>query len=210
MNIHTLITTFCIALLTCTALNAQEPEHKHNGDAKERTERGGQHRRNLSPEEKAKNTADRMKKEIGITEKQYKKVYKLFLAEEKTLAEQREERGPQGGFGGPGMGGPHGSFEGGRGGFGGPGMGGPQGGRGGFGGPQGGHGGPGMGEGPQGQRPEFGRPGPDAGLSDEYIEKREKKLKKILKEDKYQQWREKHPVEYAPLPEPFGPEADMI
>jgi len=154
-----------------------------------------------SPEERAEATAGRMREEVGLTDKQYKKVYKHFLKDYKYRQELAEEafadKMPQGGpgMGGPGMGGP-----------GGPGMG--------PGGPgMGGSGmGPGMGrpdgnppargeakEGERPQRPEGMNPF-DSLVSDEYLEKQEMKLKKILSEEQYAQWRQKHPSEQHELP----------
>ncbi|MGM9736670.1 MAG: hypothetical protein ACI3ZL_09695 [Candidatus Cryptobacteroides sp.] len=200
MKYQIFIPTLCAAVLICTAVTAQPPVQQRGNGHQEVQERNVQHRKRLSPEEKATRTSDQMRKELGINDKQYKKVYKLFLEEEKTLAEQAGHRpGPQGM---PGEGRPQGGRP--EGGHGGPGFGGPGGPQGGFGGPQGGgprggHGGPEMGRGPQG--PEF-HGGADV-FSEEYIEKREKKLKKILKDDLYNKWRERHPVEMPPLPEPF-------
>jgi len=146
-----------------------------------------------SPEEYAQKEADMMKQELGLTDKQYKKVYKLIKKDReyrKSQAEARLGNGmPQGGPGGMG----------GRGGFpgGGPGMGGGM-------PPQGGMGGqmPSQFEMGQGQRPE-GRPdmGPKNDIvTEEYLEKQEQKLKKILTEDQYYRWRSKHPAENMELP----------
>lgn len=137
-----------------------------------------------APEEIARHQADMMKAEIGINDKQYKKVYNLIKKDfEYRQSQSRPNSGngfpPQGG---PGMGGPGG-------GMGGPGMGGS-----GMGRPEGGpegFGGPGKGMGP---RPE-GSP-----VSDEYIEQQEKKLKKILTPEQYDRWRSKHPAEHNQLP----------
>ncbi|MGN0188475.1 MAG: hypothetical protein ACI395_03050 [Candidatus Cryptobacteroides sp.] len=208
-----IIPTIAGALVLCTVLFAQPSDRRMpvREGAEQRQERQGRPQR-LSPEEKAARTADRMKEFLAITDKQYKKVYKLFLKdakieEEQALSHPFPEGGrpqgdrPQGGRpeGGPGRGG----FDGGHGGFG-PGAGGPgggfpggQGGRDGFrGGPHGGQGGPQGEMGPRG-----GSPMPDV-FSEEYIAKREKKLKGILKQEKYDRWRQKYPVEMPPLPEP--------
>lgn len=147
-----------------------------------------------TPEEIAKMKTDRMQSEIGLTDKQYKKVYKYFKKDSEYRQSLLEERfsgdmPPMGG--GPGMGGP---------GMGGPGMGGPgNGGPGGMGRPDGA---PSQGEMGKGQRPE-GRPEmrpEEALVSDEYLEKQEAKLKKILTADQYTQWRSKHPSEQNTLP----------
>jgi len=151
-----------------------------------------------SPEEIAKMKSDMMKRELSLTDKQYKKVYKLIKKDQQYRQNQAENQfgggmPPQfGGMGGPG------------GGMGGPGMGGGM-----MGGPGGGMGGPGMGgPGMGGQRPE-GFPGirPKENLvSDEYLEKQEKKLKKILTEEQYSLWRSKHPAEHTELPPKQIPE----
>jgi len=161
----------------------------------------------ISPEEVAKKQADEMKAVLNLSDKQYKKVFKMVKTDQEYRQRQREEGfgagmppqgmpGGQGGFGGPGMGGPGG-------GMGGPGMGGPGGGmgQGGFGGP--GMGGPGGGmSGQNGNRPEGGpemRPGENS-VSDEYLEKQDKKLQKILTPEQYGKWRSKHPAEHRELP----------
>lgn len=147
-----------------------------------------------SPAEIAEKKANMMQREVGLTEKQYKKVYKLFKKDEQYRQELMEEN--MGGM--PPMGRPDG--------MGGPGMGGgrpPQGGP--------GMGGPGMGGGrpPQGgdmssrPRPEgFPGMGP-VEVSEEYIDKQDQKLRKILTDEQYLQWRSKHPVEHKALP-PIG------
>lgn len=147
-----------------------------------------------TPEEIAKRQADMMKAELGISDKQYKKVYKLVKKDHKYRQEQMENnmggQPPQApdmggqGFGGPGMGGPGG-------GFGGPGMGGPGMGGGDF-----------QGERPQGPPPS-GMPGmgpAESPINAEYIEKQEKKLKKILTSEQYVKWRSAHPMEQLELP----------
>jgi len=161
-----------------------------------------------SPEEIAKKQAGMMKSEVGLTDKQYKKVYNLIKKDWQYRQSQAENR--FGGMGGPGGGGMMG---GGPGGMGGPGGGGMMGGGpGGMGGPGGGMmgGGPGgMGGGmPQGgdmqrePRPEGTpgmRPGEDI-VTDEYLEKQDQKLKKILTDEQYSKWRAKHPAEHLDLP----------
>ena len=133
--------------------------------------------------------ADRMKQELSLTDKQYKKVLKVYKQEENSMHPQND-----GGMqGGPGMGGPGGM----PGGMGGPGMGpgGMQGGPG-MGGP--GMGGPGMGPG-NGQRPQGPPPGMQQ-LSDEEMEKilskKEKSLRKILTPEQFDTWSRKHPEEF--------------
>jgi len=135
-------------------------------------------RQTESPEVRAKNKADMMLREVGLDEKQYKKVYKLF----KRDYQNRENLSSS--FGGMSMGGgfPGGGFPGGGMPMGGPGMGG------GF--PGGGF--PGM--------------GPTGGQIDEkYFEKQEKKLQKILTVEQYNKWHAAHPTEMPPMPEGMPP-----
>lgn len=200
------ILTIAAFMLLSTGIYAQAPRGERPAPPKMK-----------SPEEIAQKEADMMKEEVGLTDKQYKKVYNLVKKDWQYRQDQAENRfsgmggpggmPPQGGMGGPGGmgGGPDGGFSGGMGGFGGMGgsggMGGgmpPQGGMGG--GPEGGFSG---GMPPQGgQRPEGGPgmgPGGDI-VTEEYLEKQDKKLKKILTEDQYNKWRAKHPAEYMELP----------
>jgi len=152
-----------------------------------------------TPEEIAKKEADMMRSELKLTDKQYKKVYNLLKKDQeyrKSQAEMQFGGGmpPQGGgpgMGGPGMGGD--MMGGGPGGMGGPGMGG---------GMMGG-GRPPQGEMGQGPRPEGGFPGMgprEDVVTEEYLEKQDRKLKKILTPEQYSEWRSKHPVEHLELP----------
>lgn len=179
---------------------AQQPQDKRPSPPERKT-----------PEEIAKIQADQMKAELALTDKQYKKVYKLLKKDQEyrqSLLESKfgnPEMGGPGGMmgGGPGMGGPGGMMGGG------PGMGGPGGMMGG--GP--GMGGPGGGMPQGGSRPSNadtgdrkmpdGFPGMGMGdslVSDEYLDSQELKLKKILTSEQYAAWRAKHPVEYNELP----------
>ena len=136
-----------------------------------------------SPENNAKRILREFKKDFRLTDKEYDKVYDLYLAYEKSLIpEQANGFGggmpPRGGMGGPG------------GGFGGPG--------GGFGGP----GGFGMGMPPQGAFPprgDFQAPGDLKSMMEEMRKQQEKKqekaakklkkkMKKILKGEAYVRW----------------------
>lgn len=47
-----------------------------------------------NPEEVAKRQTDRLQKELQLTEKQYKKIYKLNLKEQQEMLEQRPQGGP--------------------------------------------------------------------------------------------------------------------
>ena len=133
------------------------------------------------------------KKEVPNPEKaaqrrQYKKIYKLFLKEEKEKVENMMQRHPGGMNGQPSMGGRP-PMGGGR-----PPMGGgmpPQGG--GF---------PGMGEFPEGMSPEE-RMKEHAEKMQKEQEKREKKIRKILTEEQYATWQtvKPQPQVLPPMPE---------
>jgi len=140
----------------------------------------------MTPEEIAKKEADMMMSELNLTDKQYKKVYKLIKKDHEYRQSQMKQQfgegmPPMGG--GPGMGGP---------GMGNPGMGGP--------------GGMGGGRPPQGEmgaRPEGGFPGMgprEDVITEEYLEKQDQKLKEILTAEQYSKWRSKHPAEHLELP----------
>lgn len=116
-----------------------------------------------NPEKAAGREAEHLKKELDLTEKQYKKVYKLLLKEQRELFENRSQR--------PGM--PGGM----------PPMGGPR--------PEGMRGMP-MGEGPKEKQEDLQK----------RIEKKNKKMKKILTEAQYDQWLG---MKQKPLPEPSRP-----
>lgn len=123
-----------------------------------------------------------MNNELKLTEKQYKKIYKIYLKEENA----RKEAMSAGLMGMPPMGGPGGPM----GGHGGP-MGGgrpPQGGM--HGGPQGGFGGP---EGFPGMEKPVAKVGGKDIESDEYMDAREEKFRKILTPEQYSRWRTGHP-----------------
>lgn len=58
-----------------------------------------------NPEKAAQRRTDEMDKTLNLTEKQYKKIYKLFLKEEKEKVEAMMQRHPGGMNGQPPMGG---------------------------------------------------------------------------------------------------------
>lgn len=148
-----------------------------------------------NPEKAAQRRTDEMDKALNLTEKQYKKIYKLFLKEEKEKVEAMMQRHPGGMNGQPPMGGR-------------PPMGGgmpPQGG--GF---------PGMGGFPEGMSPEE-RMKEHAEKMQKEQEKREKKIRKILTEEQYAIWQTMKPQPQVlppmpegerPGPEPRGPEEE--
>lgn len=139
-----------------------------------------------NPEKAAQRRTDEMDKALNLTEKQYKKIYKLFLKKEKEKVEAMMQRHPGGMNGQPPMGGRH-PMGGGR-----PPMGGgmpPQGG--GF---------PGMGGFPEGMSPEE-RMKEHAEKMQKEQEKREKKIRKILTEEQYATWQTVKPQVLPPMPE---------
>jgi len=156
----------------------------------------------MKPEEIAKKEADMMRSEVNLTDKQYKKVFNLIKKDHQYRQDQMEKQFEEGMP--PMGGGPGGMMGGGPGGMGGGMMGaGPMdGGPGGMGGSMGG-GRPPRGEMGQGPRSEGNQPGmrpmPDI-VTDEYLEKQDQKLKKILTAEQYSKWRSKHPAEHLELP----------
>ena len=146
----------------------------------------------LTVEEEAQIKVDQMSAELPLTEKQVKKFLKFY----KNDIEYRRENFQIGGGPRPYFKGerPQGPPAGGR-----P----PQGmGQGGFpGGGPGGFPGGGPGMGPQGGRPPMMGAPADVEEIEKYNQKQEKKLKKILGEDLYNQWRSRHPMEAPKLPE---------
>lgn len=140
-----------------------------------------------NPEKAAKRQTDRMKEVLELTDKQYKKIYKLNLKEQKELLESRMG----GGMPGPGRGGNMPQRSGNGGGM--PQM--PGGGGGGF---DMGGGFPDMGGGNDGGFPQMDGERPGMSQSDresraeqmkKNAEKREKKMKKILTEEQYAKWK---------------------
>lgn len=127
-----------------------------------------------NPEKAAQRRTDEMDKALNLTEKQYKKIYKLFLKEEKEKVENMMQRHPGGMNGQPPMAGR-------------PPMGG------GF---------PGMGGFPEGMTPEE-RMKEHAEKMQKEQEKREKKIRKILTEEQYATWQtvKPQPQVLPPMPE---------
>lgn len=200
MNMKLLLISLCTSCIM--AMASAQPQHGGpSGKPQDNT-----------PEKIASRRTDDMKSRIGLTDKQYKKVYKMNLKEEKAREKNRKQNG-DGFMGQEGM--PQGKHH--EGGNGKPDGDRPQGGPGGFG--QGHEGGrPPMGGGPGGFGHGGGRPsgdfgqggpgghgspghnGPDASMtkdpdSAKYIQKADKKLKKILTSEQYAKWRKIHPLE---------------
>lgn len=150
-----------------------------------------------NPEKAAQRRTDEMDKALNLTEKQYKKIYKLFLKEEKEKVEAMMQRHPGGMNGQPPMAGRP-PMGGGR-----PPMGGgmpPQGG--GF---------PGMGGFPEGMSPEE-RMKEHAEKMQKEQEKWEKKIRKILTEEQYAIWQtmKPQPQVLPPMPEGERPGQDLV
>lgn len=149
------------ALFTFSAMSAQD-----NTQGQDK----GQRPKVSTSKERAQRQADRLKDELKLSDKQYKKVYKAFLSQEKEM-EGMMSQGNQGGQRPEGMGGqpPQGMGPGG--------MGGQR--------PQG------MGPGMGGQRPQNMDGQMPEGMKDRadkmknVREKTDKKLKQILSEDQY-------------------------
>lgn len=138
-----------------------------------------------NPEKAAQRRTDEMDKMLDLTEKQYKKIYKLFLKEEKEKVEALMEHQPGGMNGQPPMGGrpPRGEGR--------PPMGGgmpPQGG--GF---------PGMGGDTDDMTPEERMKAHVEEMQKEQ-EKREKKIRKILTDEQYEIWQTRKPQVLPPMP----------
>ena len=182
MKTNRLIGTAVLALtISSFSASAQMPRPEHP----EGRPRPEHHQMTLTPRQRAEQRTDEMDKAVRLDDKQYKKIYKIFLKEENAKETAMGNGGP--------MGPPPGGMGGGRppqgGGFsGGPGMGG------GF------SGGPGAGGPPSGMPfpGDFGEPQkPTVGGkeidSDEYIDAREAKFRKILSAEQYEIWRELHP-----------------
>ena len=170
-----------IVILSALPQAQAQPMPPHRGP-------GRPHKEMLNPEQTAQKKAKKMQDEVGLDEKQYKKIYKIYLKEEQAKKEAAEGRmmPPPGGFPGGGPGGFPGGMP-----MGGPGGGFPSGGF----PPQGM--GPGMGHGTPPPGAFGGMEAPTVGGkaidSDEYIEAREKKFKKILTPDQYKLFRTIHP-----------------
>ena len=181
MNIGNIFMSACMLLLGCsTVAIAQETEA---GNRQETQSEEHYKPMPVSPEKQARRITNRMKSLLGLTEKQYDKLYALHLKEARQQAEKNMPGGPR-------MNERHGGGPGGRPGFGGN----P---------PSGGHG---MGPGGNGNRPPkgFGQRSPhDFPASSDVVKemekqrkkeekqrkKTEKKIRKILTDEQYARWR---------------------
>ncbi len=141
----------------------------------------------MSAKERAESKTQEMDKAVNLDEKQYKKIYRIFLKEENAKDSAMGNGGPMG----PPPAGSEGRPPQGGGSFGAPRMGGP------------GAGGPPVGRMNSDQMPPrggFPGDGPQKVTvggkdidSDEYIDEREAKFKKILSPEQYSTWRRLHP-----------------
>lgn len=177
-NIYTDLTATILLTFSLISANAQNPSMTLPADITH----DKHHRADMSsPKERARSRTQQMDDALGLDEKQYKKIYKIFFKEENAKDAASSNGAP--------MGPPPGAIGGGR-----P----PQGS--GF-SPENGAGGP-----PSGPRPEVpshidGYPseppvvkvGGKAIDSDEYIDSREEKFRQILTEHQYSLWRKLHP-----------------
>ena len=149
----------CLGILCC-ALQMQAQDSLMMGEARKMP------REVPNPERIAQRETDRLKDVLDLTDKQYKKVYKLLLKEQQEMFENRMPFPPNR----PGMG----SFPPGGGNM--PPMGEPG----------------NLGNGAMGMpRPPMGMDGPKKETAEEIekrIEKKNKKMKKILTESQYTQW----------------------
>ena len=82
---------FCAALVG-TAWSAQANALPYQSVQTENSEK----KELPNPEKAARRMTDEMQKSLGLTDKQYKKVYKLNLKEEKARVEQMKARGADG------------------------------------------------------------------------------------------------------------------
>lgn len=178
------LTLIAASLVICLSAAAQ-PGGQNPGP---KDHQKGPEKPQLTVEQEAQMRVDRMAEELPLTEKQVKKLTKYYKKDIEYRRENFEQGAgfPKGFPGGPGgfPGGQRPDFQGGR--------------------PEGGF----PGGGPGGQRPDFqgGRPPMMGGEVDietieKYNAKQEKKLKKILGDDLYNQWRAKHPQERPKLPD---------
>lgn len=136
----------------------------------------------LSADERAESRTQEMHKAVNLDEKQYKKIFRIFLKEENAKESAIGHGGPMG----PPLTGSEGRPPQDGGTFGGSGMRGP-----GAGGPP-----------PAGMPPKGGFPGGEPQKatvggkdidSDDYIDSREMKFRKILSPEQYSTWRRLHP-----------------
>lgn len=180
MKTNRLICTAILVLTISSLSMSAQPPRGHYPEGRPRPEH---HMVSFTPRQRAEQRTNEMDKAVRLDDKQYKKIYKIFLKEENAKESSMGNGGPMGPTPGQ-MGGfpPQGGFSGSPemgGGFpGGPGGGGPPTGR------------PFPGDFGKPQKPTVGGKEID---SDEYIDAREAKFRKILSAEQYSKWRKLHP-----------------
>lgn len=170
----------CAGMLAAAVQSQAQPQQSRPQGQPQRNEI----RPPVSAEDAATRKTGILRSELSLTDKQYKKVYKLYLkqAEQATAPISSQGKPMAQGMGGPRPGGVR---------PGGGGMGGPGGG---MGGPGGGMGGPGGGMGPGGGHGP-GQTGLQPRSDEPYFEAekeiaaRDKKMKRILSADQYAKWK---------------------
>lgn len=182
----TIITSIIVPALVCLlSFNAYAQESRPPRPGAGQEEFRGKAPR--SAEERAESRTQEMDKAVNLDEKQYKKIYRIFLKEENAKDSAMGNGGPMG----PPPAGSEGRPPQGGGSFGAPRMGGP-----GAGGPPAGRMNgdemPPKGGFPGGGPQKITVGGKDID-SDEYIDEREAKFKKILSPEQYSTWRRLHP-----------------
>ncbi len=180
MKTNRLICTAVFVLTISSLSMSAQPPRGHHPEGRPRPEH---HMMSLTPRQRAEKRTNDMDKAVRLDDKQYKKIYKIFLKEENAKETAMQNAGPMGpppgGF--PGRPPQDGGFPGAPGmrGFPGePGAGGPPSGM------------PFPGEFGEPQKPTVGGKEID---SDEYIDAREAKFRKILSAEQYDTWRKLHP-----------------
>lgn len=173
-------TMLCLSLLAASPLTGGAQEAVGGN-------RSGQEvKRELpNPERDARRQTDKLKTALGLTDKQYEKIYKLNLKEQKEMLNSTRQGnsqnmpmgGPMGGMGGMSGGGP-GGMPGGMGGM----------------------------NPPMGPPPGGGAPGnfkPSSDMQDK-MKTRDKKMKKILTAEQYEKWKAMKPERPEGRPDRSG------
>lgn len=96
----------CLAAAILFVLPLQAQENRNGDDERERRE--PRFREIVSPEKSARQATNEMKRTLQLTDKQYDKIYKLNLKEEKARYKAMNDNKKSQGYGRPGMGGPGG------------------------------------------------------------------------------------------------------
>lgn len=92
----------CLAAAILFALPLQAQENRNGDDEKERRE--PRFREIVSPEKSARQATNEMKRTLQLTDKQYDKIYKLNLKEEKARYKAMSDNKKSQGYGRPDMG----------------------------------------------------------------------------------------------------------